>query len=901
MPIKQSNLKYFLPSVLILGAIIRLLFLVTPPMDSDQAITGLMARHILGGEFPFFFYGQDYCGSIEAYLVSIIFFFFGAARFTLDLTICIESIFFILFIYYLARILFDKGTALLSALFSALASYYLIFHSVLARAAYIEIPIIGVLLFILSLKIYRGQGQSWNLFALGLFCGLGVWTHFLIVFYLPPIFLLFLIKDRWFWGRPTILFFFLGLLVGGLPLWVHNIDHPLVTWHYLMHTTGDTASFLSSLKDFFFYRFPEVLGVKDNETQKFFILFFSISIYLVYLGLFFFLILIQLKKLLAPAGLRSKSSSGFELLLLFLLFYPLIFALSGFASAHTSRYLQPLFSSLPILFAALAKKIKTFSWGLAFFFILIHLFSNTYGTIRLLPLLSPNRTLHYRQDRENDQKLLSFLNEKKIHSVYTSAYWISVRLTFEAREEIIFASPVGDRYPLYTERIDRDPHPGYLFPGDDKGFEDTLKVMGGTYQKTQVFGYSLYYNFSPPSFQFNELEPAQWKVMSKENASSVKNIFDRDLLTHWSSGAPQKPGVSLQIDLGRVIPDLGRITLLAGKPEEIPRGLRLEISRDGRNWKTLYEVAGLWEDLFWSGPHPFFRPGFGRTDLVFPPQTGRFIRLTQIGNDPTYQWSVAECFVYRAQPKLEHTSPGVEELVSFLRRFNLTNIYSTPWIQSQLPSDWQARQRALALQEGEEGLIQTLANPVFVVGKDNPTALIHFLKNNFRRPFQETGINGQTVFSIPSSSDHCRLLPSKKWRFQTNCNPQKAFLAADGNLSTRWTTDRPQVPGDFFQIDLGKLEKVARIRLRVGNSRNDFPRGLAISYSVDNRTWFPLNPIMSPVLLRWTGETLLKGSADLDFVFPPTPMGHIRITQTGKDEVYYWSIHEIELYGRSNR
>ena len=104
------------------------------------------------------------------------------------------------------------------------------------------------------------------------------------------------------------------------------------------------------------------------------------------------------------------------------------------------------------------------------------------------------------------------------------------------------------------------------------------------------------------------------------------------------------------------------------------------------------------------------------------------------------------------------------------------------------------------------------------------------------------------------------------------------------------------MPGAFFQIDLGKVERVARLRLLVGNSWNDFPRGYLIQSSEDGKTWSPLNTLISPVWLHWTGETLLKGGADLDFIFSPTPMRFLKIVQTGKDDVFYWSIHELELY-----
>jgi hypothetical protein len=900
MSINKSRLIFLLPIILILGGFLRLLFLITPSMDSDQAVTGLMARHILGGEFPFFFYAQDYCGSIEAYLVSIFFFFFGVSRFILDLTICIESLLFILLLYYLARSIFDEKIALLSAVFAAFSSYFLIFHSVLARAAYIEIAIIGVLLFIFGHRIiYRDARTSRNFFFLGFLCGLGMWTHLLILFYLPPIFLLLFLKDKWFWVRRTILFFLLGLILGGLPLWVHNTIHLLATWHFLMDTPGGSAAVSTSLKEFFLYRFPEALGVRFNETQRFFIPFFSFPLYIGYLIVFLFLFLSHWKHFVNMIKFRINQNTGLDLFLLFLLFFPFIFAFSGFASSHTSRYLVPLFSGLPILFAVFTDRLKSCSFGIAFLFLLLHLFSNIYGTIKVLPLFSNEQTRNYQQARKIDQDLFSFLRERKIKSVYTPDYWISVQLTFDSREEIIFAQPVGDRYPPFTWLTDRDSHPAFLFRGGNKEFEETLKSIGGTYQKSHISKYSLYYNFSPPPYRYTELLPANWQATATHNPESATNVFDRDLTTGWSSGINQLPGIVLQVDLRTIIPNLGRITLLSGNPGDLPRDLRLEISPDGRQWRTIREIHGYWGGLFWSGPHPFFRPQDGRMDITFPPQAGRYVRLAQLGRDPTCAWTVSECLFYQAQPESKQTTDNFGKLIPFLKQFDVARIYTTPWIQSQFPWEWQTEQWALISQEGKEGLFQTLSKPVFIVYKENVAGLAHFLTNNLGRPFKKYEIGDQVVFSLPSSSEDYHLLSAKGWRFQTNFNPGKAYLAADGKLTTRWSTDRPQEPGTFFQINLGRLERVARLRLLAGNSRKDFPRGFSIQSSTDGQNWSSLNPVLSPVSLHWTGETLMKGSGpDLDFIFPPTPMRLLKIIQTGKDRVYYWSIHEIELYNK---
>ncbi len=895
MKFKKFKSFYFFLIILLLGAGIRSLLLLTPLMDSDQAVNGLMARHIVKGALPPLYYGQDYCGSIQTYFISTIFFLFGASRFTLDLSIFFESFFFIVFIYFLAKLIFDQSTALLSALFSALGSYYLIFHSVLARSAYIEIPIIGVVLFIFSFKILSSnERKSSYFFSLGLFCGLGIWTHYLIVFYLPAIFLLLFIQDKWFWLRRTILFFLLGLIFGGLPLWVHNIYYPLISWRYLWEGAGGGEPFLSSLLDFFSNRLPELLGVVNNETQQYTIPFFSFLIYLVFGGCLFSLFLIRGKNLFNLLKFRVNQNPGLDLLLLFLLFFPFIFALSGFDSAHTSRYLQPLFSVLPILFAVFTLRLNSVSAVLSFLFIGLTLFSNIYGTLTRVPILHRTQAKQFQEARENDQDLFKFLTEKNLKRIYCHDYWVSARLTFDSQEDIIFASPANDRYPPHTDLIDQDPRAAFLFQGDNKEFEATLKNIGGTYQKSQFIGYTIYHTFTPPPWQFVEFMPRNLKAMADSPLGGTRNIFDRDLATRWSSNTPQKPGLVLQVDLGETVPDLGRITLLSGDPEDGPRGLRLEISQDGRRWQTVREAAGLWSDLFWSGPHPFYRPGLGRVDITFTPQSGRFFKLTQLGSDPTYYWSVAECFIYQAQPKIKTESGDVKPLIAYLKSFNPVNIYAAPWILAQLPPDWRAQKRALPLQKDD--LLQTVSNPAFVVEKENNSALNHFLINNLKQPYQEQKIGGQVVYFFTPSAGRYRPISSTNWRFQTNYNPREAHLAADGKMSTRWTTGRPQIPGAYFQIDFGKMEKVGRIRVLTGASVNDFPRGYSIRYSADGQTWTSLNSIISPISLHWTGETLLKSGQDLDFSFPSTSMRYLQIVNTGKDDVYYWSIHEVELY-----
>ena len=66
---------------------LRLALLAGPQtqLEADEAIVGLMARHILEGERPVFYYAQPYLGSLEAYLVAGAFSVLGSTTFALKL------------------------------------------------------------------------------------------------------------------------------------------------------------------------------------------------------------------------------------------------------------------------------------------------------------------------------------------------------------------------------------------------------------------------------------------------------------------------------------------------------------------------------------------------------------------------------------------------------------------------------------------------------------------------------------------------------------------------------------------------------------------------------------------------------------------------------------------------
>jgi len=88
-----------------------ILALRTPGLDSDQAINGLMGRHILRGEFPIFFYGQDHTGALENYLAALSFALFGASRLTLNLVPAAEALLLLTLVWAVTREAFGSRAA----------------------------------------------------------------------------------------------------------------------------------------------------------------------------------------------------------------------------------------------------------------------------------------------------------------------------------------------------------------------------------------------------------------------------------------------------------------------------------------------------------------------------------------------------------------------------------------------------------------------------------------------------------------------------------------------------------------------------------------------------------------------------------------------------------------------
>lgn len=119
----------------------------------------------------------------------------------------------------------------------------------------------------------------------------------------------------------------------------------------------------------------------------------------------------------------------------------------------------------------------------------------------------------------------------------------------------------------------------------------------------------------------------------------------------------------------------------------------------------------------------------------------------------------------------------------------------------------------------------------------------------------------------------------------------------DGNLITRWHAGREQRPGDKITVDLGSPHDIHGVEMLIAGYVADFPRRLLLETSLDGRQWTDV----------WSGGTALMAfsatledplRATLPFPFAERSARYLRLTQTGTEQTYYWSIAELHVMGK---
>jgi len=173
-------------------------------------------------------------------------------------------------------------------------------------------------------------------------------------------------------------------------------------------------------------------------------------------------------------------------------------------------------------------------------------------------------------------------------------------------------------------------------------FEPELR-LAQSFETASVFEFAQY----RPDLRRNALSDRArplWltgaSVRANVNGEKAPAAIDGALETRWESG-PQEIGHVFEIDLGSTERIKGILMNLGSYGEDYPRGYSVEVSADGTAWQEVARNEHSRLPLT-----AYLKPRSLPFEIHFPEVEARRIRITNLGEDRVYSWSICELAVF---------------------------------------------------------------------------------------------------------------------------------------------------------------------------------------------------------------------------------------------------------------
>jgi hypothetical protein len=477
---------------------------------------GLQAFGILRGERPIFYPGQAYGGSLESYLVALVFLLFGPSPLTLKLVSLVFSTLLIYVTYRLAFEIYGIPVGLLSALLVAICPLLVTAVSQKAWGGYSLTPVLGSLALILLIRMLFSQDQVgrpwWGMLVLGLLCGLGLWVNPQFFYYLVPVTLLLLLSARRV-GFAGFAAFVAGGVVGGLPLLLAILNPQGGTADLASEGVVPLGDLWPSLRAAVRYMFTDALptlwGLRPIRGEM------TLTAAFVVIPVYLAAILAGLWEV--GRDLWARRLNPAIVLVATVLLAPVVFLLAALTNGNWTaiipdsgllvRYLAPVYGIVAILLAALIWRVRAFSRLAAAVLAALVLTVNLWSHLAADPVDTMRSVYENVPLPASNEALIDFLDREGIRYVYSN-HWIGYRLMFETQERLIAFDYVDslygmDRIPEYGRQVEAaQSPPAYILfnPGWERTprLERALDKLEVSYEK-QTFApleYIVYYDLS---------------------------------------------------------------------------------------------------------------------------------------------------------------------------------------------------------------------------------------------------------------------------------------------------------------------------------------------------------------------------------------------------------------------
>jgi len=481
----------------------------------------LMAKHILQGEHPLFFYGQAYMGSLDALLVAGGFALFGAQVWVVR---AVQALLFgatlTLWHRFCEEGFGSRAIANTAVLLLAIPPVFLTLYTTSTLGGYGEALFFGSLSLLLALQIARGKPTLGRWVGLGLSTGIGFWSFPLSLILTGPAWLtaaaaaLRLPVKPGAGNRRWRRFIVLGAatLAGTLPWIIGWIQMGAAALEEIGGSAiagtlpGGAASVLSiRLMDFFLFGLSTLLGLRPSWELRWLVpVMLPIALVLGLTVIAFAAGRLRLRDAARPARWMLAGSA----VSLFM-----VYLLTPFGNDPSGRYFLPL-GLVMAAFAAEFTITAASRFGRAAYVLPILLAAyQAAGTVECALRNPPGITTQFDPVAQVDQRdlpeVIAFLRLHGETRGYTN-YWVSFPLAFLSREEFIFTARLpyhedlryterDDRYPPYRNLVENAKRIAYITtknPALDAALESGFSRLGVDYQIEQIGDFRIYYGLS---------------------------------------------------------------------------------------------------------------------------------------------------------------------------------------------------------------------------------------------------------------------------------------------------------------------------------------------------------------------------------------------------------------------
>lgn len=478
------------------------------PFNGDEAVVALMARHILQGERPVFFYGQAYMGSLDAWLVAGAFRLFGEQVLSIRIVqIGLYGLYLISLWFLMRRLFRDPLVANVAVFLAAMPPVLMTTYTSATLGGYGEALVLGNLVMILGFDVIFGERQNsyWAWLFLGLVGGIGFWVLGMMGVYLLSVALVGLSR----FSIKKALHYLLagaGFFAGSSPWWLYNFSHGWQALRSFFDSGLVETTAWENFIGFLLLGIPGLLGMRFPWAD----VFAPWPVLLLILIIAQAIVVFGFRSLRSGNDLMAPGAGKF--LAVFGIVFCLVFVFSQFGIDATGRYFLPLYMIYFGVGAAFVRFVcrRQRIWGVLLLAVMLGInAAETYRAATHADKITTQFDPITRFDNSHDDELMDFLFENQELRGYTN-YWVSFRMAFLSEEELIFAARLpyksdmsytaaDNRYPQYNDLVEFSERAAYItskHPKLDEILRQQFAALDVDFQEKQIGEFHIFYQLS---------------------------------------------------------------------------------------------------------------------------------------------------------------------------------------------------------------------------------------------------------------------------------------------------------------------------------------------------------------------------------------------------------------------